>query len=90
MDAMALENPGRLFTILDRSDRVRAVIWGHIHQVFESERRGVLLLGSPSTCVQFKPGADDYLVDDLAPGFRELLLLPDGSIETTVIRLAAE
>ncbi|MBI2970704.1 MAG: phosphodiesterase, partial [Gammaproteobacteria bacterium] len=53
MDAMALENPERLFTILDRSDQVRAVIWGHIHQVFESERRGVLLLGSPSTCVQF-------------------------------------
>ncbi|MFO1295033.1 MAG: metallophosphoesterase [Rubrivivax sp.] len=31
----------------------RALVWGHVHQEFEALRRGVRLLGVPSTCAQF-------------------------------------
>ena len=47
------------------------------------------LLASPSTCVQFAPGVDDFQVDLSPPGYRHLALLPDGAIHTRVSRLAA-
>ncbi len=84
MDAMRLSNPEPLFEIMDRHTNVAAIIWGHIHQEFESERKGVRLLGSPSTCVQFKPGAEQFDPTDLPPGYRWLHLLADGRIETGI------
>lgn len=87
MDAMGLQNGTDFLAIIDRHPQVAAVIWGHIHQVFESERHGVKLLGAPSTCVQFKPASEQYAKDDIAPGYRWLTLLPDGSLETGVKRV---
>lgn len=86
MDAMGLENPQDLFAVLDAYPAVRGVIWGHVHQEFHLYRRGVELYGSPSTCVQFSPGADHYARDDLPPGFRDLVLRADGVIESRVQR----
>lgn len=87
MDEMGLTNPDEFFSVLDDFTHVRAVIWGHIHQEFEAERNGVLLLAAPSTCVQFAPRTSEYIVDDLSPGYRELNLRPDGHLETKVYRL---
>lgn len=89
MDAMGMENPEDLFRVMDRFNRVRALICGHIHQEFRGERNGVQLLGAPSTCVQFMPGATEYEVDRTPPGYRELLLRPDGRLETRVVRLSS-
>ena len=41
----------------------------------------------PSTCVQFKPGSEDFAVDDAAPGYRWFDLHADGRIETAVSRV---
>lgn len=87
MDAMSLRNPDDLFAVIDHHDQVRGVIWGHIHQVFESERQGVKLLACPSTCLQFKPLSTDYAVDDQAAGYRWLKLHDDGQLETGVKRI---
>ena len=84
MDAMALKNGAALFRVLDRHDSVRAVIWGHIHQEFSTSRNGVLLLGSPSTCVQFKPHATQAGTDSKPPAYRTLVLAEDGEIRTRV------
>ncbi len=89
LDTMALDNPERFFDIIDRHPQVRGILWGHIHQEFETERKGVRLIASPSTCIQFAPGQDKFGVDPLPPGFRWLALLPDGQIRTGVERLAA-
>jgi Icc protein len=88
MDEMGMENPEELFAVLDRFDNVRALVCGHIHQEFESRRNNVTLLGTPSTCVQFRQGATDYLIDPSPPGYRELLLRPDGSFSSRVVRVA--
>ena len=45
------------------------------------------LLASPSTCVQFAPGSEEFQVDSEAPGYRWLRLLPDGRLETGVSRV---
>lgn len=82
----ALQNPEDFFAVIDRYDTVRCVLWGHIHQEYERERRGVRMLASPSTCVQFHPQQDDFTIDRLNPGYRWLDLLPDGRIDTGVER----
>jgi hypothetical protein len=75
-----------LLAVIDRHPTVRAVLWGHIHQVFDATRNGVRYLGSPSTCIQFRPGVDRMLLDAQLPGARWLLLGNDGGIQTGVSR----
>lgn len=87
MDAMGLLNADDFLQIVDRHSQIQAVIWGHIHQVYESQRNGVQLLGCPSTCVQFRPGSNNYAKDELAPGYRRLLLQDNGGMDSEVIRI---
>ncbi len=89
IDTMALDNPGAFFDIIDRHPQVRGIIWGHVHQEFSSLRNGVHLMGSPSTCVQFKLGTAEFALDELTPGLRWLELHRDGRIDTRVERIAA-
>ncbi|KRW57763.1 3',5'-cyclic-AMP phosphodiesterase [Pseudomonas sp. TTU2014-080ASC] len=87
MEPIGLRNPDALFKVLDRFTQVRAVLWGHVHQEFDQHRRSVRLLASPSTCVQFAPGSEDFRVDTCSPGYRWLRLFDDGHLETGVSRL---
>ncbi|KAF1008709.1 MAG: 3',5'-cyclic adenosine monophosphate phosphodiesterase CpdA [Pseudomonas fluorescens] len=87
MEPIGLRNPDALFAVLDRFPQVRAVLWGHVHQEIDRERNGVRLLASPSTCIQFAPGSDDFQVSEEAPGYRWLRLHADGRLETGVQRL---
>jgi 3',5'-cyclic-AMP phosphodiesterase len=82
MDTMALKNPDAFFNLLRNHPQVKAVLCGHIHQQYEGEHQGLRLIGSPSTCIQFIAGQDDFGIDAYPPGYRWLELLPDGSIET--------
>lgn len=87
MDRIGIRNPQDLFAVLDRHPQVRCLLWGHVHQEFDTLRGDVRLLASPSTCVQFAPGSEDFGVDTRAPGYRWLRLLPDGALETGVSRV---
>jgi Icc protein len=89
LDTMALDDPDAFFAVTDRRPQVRGVLWGHVHQEFAADRNGVILLGSPSTCVQFLPGSQDFAIDVRTPGFRWLDLHPDGRITTGVERIAS-
>ncbi len=68
-----------LFRILDQYPRVRGLIWGHTHQTYDGGRKGVRLMGTPSTCYPFPPGQE-------SPGWRRIALYADGGIETRVRR----
>ena len=87
MDGMRLNNPQDFFAVLDRYHHVKAVLWGHIHQEFNDERKGVRLMASPSTCVQFMPESGEYRKDGRAAGYRYLKLHTSGEIETYTLRL---
>lgn len=87
LDTQIVGNAHEFWAEIDRSDRVRAVIWGHVHQVHESMRNQVRLMSVPSTCVQFKPGSEDFAVDSENPGYRWFDLYPDGRIDTAVSRV---
>ncbi|MBT2969774.1 MAG: 3',5'-cyclic-AMP phosphodiesterase [gamma proteobacterium symbiont of Ctena orbiculata] len=87
MDTMVLDNPGEFFQLIEAHPQVKAVLCGHIHQTFDSMYKGIRLIGSPSTCVQFVPEEDDFAIDAAPPGYRWLSLQADGTIETGLASL---
>ncbi|MEY6432624.1 metallophosphoesterase [Thioalkalicoccus limnaeus] len=87
LDDIGLANGSELMALIERHRHVKAVLWGHVHQEFRGRQGDCLLLGSPSTCVQFAPGTERFALDRSSPGFRWLVLYADGRIETGVERL---
>lgn len=87
MEPIGIRNPAALFAVLERHPQAKALLWGHVHQEFDQQRGNLRLLASPSTCVQFAPGSDDFQVGSQAPGYRWLRLHPDGQLETGVSRV---
>jgi Icc protein len=87
MEPIGLRNPDAFFEVLDRFPQVRAVLWGHVHQEIDQLRDNVRLIASPSTCIQFEPGSEDFTVGEQAPGYRWLRLMPDGQLQTGVERV---
>lgn len=87
LDTQVVASADAFFEVIDRYPKVRAIIWGHVHQEYEGERHGVKLYSVPSTCVQFKPFSDDFAVDKTPPGYRWFDLYPDGRIDTAVSRV---
>ena len=87
LDSMQVDNAAALFEVVDRSSRVRAIAWGHVHQAFDSERNGVRLLSAPATCIQFMPGSGHFALDETTPGWRWFELAADGRLATGVQRL---
>ena len=88
LDPIGLRNPEALFAVVDRYPNLRCILWGHVHQEIDSLRNGVRLLASPSTCVQFAPGSEEFQVSSEAPGYRWLRLHADGALETGVSRVS--
>ena len=85
LDKVGLDNADDFMRLADGDSRIRGIVWGHVHQVFERQRRGMQLLAAPSTCFQFQRGAPTSDLDATrGPGFRWLELLPDGRISTRV------
>lgn len=87
LDTQVVASSGRFFATIDKEPRVRAIVWGHVHQEYNGERKGVKMYAVPSTCVQFKPLSDDFAVEKVPPGYRWFDLYPDGRIETQVSRV---
>jgi len=87
LDTVALRNPADLFAVIAAHPQVRALVWGHVHQASDRRQGGLRLLSTPSTCAQFRPGSDDFALDDRPPGYRWLDLGADGSLSTEVVWL---
>ena len=87
LDTMMVENREAFWAIIDRFPNVRGILFGHVHQQFDSMRNGIPVMATPSTSIQFAPKRVDFGLDAIPPGYRWLALLPDGTIRTGVERL---
>lgn len=87
LDQHSLSNADQLAAVLRPFPQVKALLHGHIHQEVDSQWHGYRVLATPSTCIQFRPNCDEFTLDALPQGWRELVLHPDGRIETQVQRL---
>lgn len=85
LDSVGLDNGGVLLAELASSGRVRVVLFGHVHQVYDQQHEGIRVIGTPSTCRQFLPKSDKFAVDKRPPAYRRLTLLTDGSVDTAVV-----
>ncbi len=81
-DSAALDNPDALWSVIDPDPRVRAILFGHVHQAVDRRHGNVRVVGTPSTCFQFAPGRELARLDDLPPGWRWLELHDDGRMAT--------
>ena len=87
LDKIGLTDRELLCRLIDSSPQVKLICCGHIHQEFESWIGSATVLAAPATSVQFTPGTETLVVDDLPPGFRIIRLL-DRGYETEVVRAA--
>ncbi len=87
MQEIGLHNADALLEILERHDSVRGVVYGHIHQTLDFEAHGQRFYCTPSTCIQFKPGVEDFALDLRCPAYRWFDLHADGRIESQVERI---
>lgn len=88
MDTMTIENHQDFLAIIEQYPQVKAITTGHIHQLMDSNIGSVRVLGTPSTCFQFKPKSAKFGMDNTAPGYRVLQLYPSGRIESDIARLS--
>lgn len=72
-DALSLENPQDLFTVLDKYPKIQAVLFGHAHESAEFKRKGLKIIACPSTAVQF--------TDEKRIGFNYYTLHNNGYLE---------
>ena len=90
LDEQSVRNADEALNMLaPRAKRV-LMISGHVHQESDAVISGIRMLTTPSTCVQFAPGSEDFALDDLSPGYRSLRLYADGSVQTEVVRISDE
>lgn len=89
IDAKGLENAAEFRERVSLHDKVRAVLWGHVHQETQHLAGGIEWLSTPSTCVQFRPGSREFALGDEDPGYRYLVLGTGGEIETGIRRVPA-
>ena len=84
IDKYPLYEPQDFLEVLGRAPSVKVVLWGHIHQVYESRMGGMAMLGSPSSAINGIRDRHEFTPDSLGPAFRWLELDEDGSCRTGI------
>ncbi len=90
MDRYIVQNAHHFWEVISPYTNVKCVLWGHVHQQFDEVHNDIRLLSTPSTCIQFAPEQDDFMVENTMPGYRWLELYDDGSIQTGVERVVTK
>jgi len=85
IDKYRLFDPEAFLQIVDQFPEIKAVVWGHVHQVFETDRNGTAMLGSPSSAINSLPGAQKFTADPAGPACRWLELKSDGLLLSGVV-----
>jgi 3',5'-cyclic-AMP phosphodiesterase len=79
-----MSDPGPLRAVIDGGP-VRLVLSGHLHQQFDTTRRGVRFLGAPSSFRQLRHGGDPHYTDTHEPPAAQLVELRDNGEVTRQI-----
>jgi Icc protein len=84
--ACGMLDPGPLQAVIDGAP-VRLVLSGHVHQQFDTTRRGVRFLGAPSSFRQLRHGGDPHHTDTREPPAAQLVeLLDNGEARRQVVQ----
>ncbi|MDZ7789025.1 MAG: metallophosphoesterase [Xanthomonadales bacterium] len=84
IDKYPLIEPDRLWKKL-AGKPVKAVAFGHVHQVFEGEHDGIACLSAPSTAANGRRDAEKFTPSEQGPSARWFRLWPSGRWETGIL-----
>lgn len=87
LDQVGLKNGDEFLNMIGRPGNVRAAIFGHVHQEYEGTHETIKIIGTPSTCRQFKVASDEFALDDNPPAYRRVNLHGDGTVAHELIWL---
>ena len=85
LDTVGVDNADEFMAVVASLPNVRTVVWGHVHQTYDAMHGAVRMLGTPSTCVQFRPYARTFEIDGNPPACRMLRLQANGEVETEIV-----
>ena len=88
LDEVGMKNREEFLAAVHDTGRVRLVLFGHVHQAVNDSDNGMPIIGTPSTCRQFKPKNDTFAVSDEPPAYRQVELLDDGTVHSDLIWVA--
>lgn len=89
LDRIGLANAEACLEACARNPRLKGLLCGHVHQAAAYRHGGLEMWCTPSTHRQFARQSRDFAEDTEAlPGYRRLLLNPDGGLHTEVVLLA--
>lgn len=74
MDKMILKESQKFNDIIGENSQVKAVLFGHIHQVFERIINNTFYASAPSTSYQVLPNTEMFTVEKPIPGYRSINL----------------
>jgi len=86
IDRFALLEPEVFLDLVDKYPLVKAVVWGHVHQVYEADRNGTTMLGGPSSAINCVPGAKKFTADPIGPAAKWIKLRTDGTLQSGIVR----
>jgi len=82
IDRYMLDTPEEFLEFIESNEQVRAVVWGHVHQSFESSLGSASLLACPSTAANSEKATQKFVLDPAGPACRWLELYPQGDLKT--------
>ena len=85
IDKYRMFAPDAFLELIDLYEDIKAVVWGHVHQSFYQRRKGIAMLGGPSSAINSLPGVLKFAPDPAGPAFRWLRLKADGTIKTGIV-----
>jgi len=90
IDKYRMFGPEAFLELIDQHEDIKAVVWGHVHQVFDQRRNSTAMLGSPSSAINSLPGASKFTPDPAGPAFRWLELGEGGALKTGIISVDSD
>lgn len=85
IDKYRLFKPEAFLRLIDEAPGVKAVVWGHVHQVCDTDIGGVAMLSGPSSAINSLPGMQKFTADSLGPACRWLELSTDGTVRNGIL-----
>ena len=88
LDKHILENGPQLLNALVNSEKVKALIHGHVHNDYSQSYREMPVLATPATSIQFSKATPDWQQKNLGPAVR-IIEFSRSALKTEVIWLNA-
>lgn len=85
IDRYPLTEASAFMRLVGQYPAVKAVMFGHVHQGFESIESGTQMLGGPSSSANCLTGVSKFTLDPAGAAGRWLKLSDDGSLQTGLI-----